>query len=97
MSVRTVVGHCVKGIYYRNYSGQDWDALPAQSIRVSFSIPTFMMMANLIRNSSEFVIAVGDFVSLFRVRLKNSPFLFRKLARLIQDFQRDSYLADIVQ
>lgn len=56
-----------------------------------------MVMEDLIRDALEFVIAVGDLIALFRVGLQDLPFLIRELARLVQDFQGNSDLADIVQ
>ena len=54
-----------------------------------------MVMADLIGDPPEFVVAVGDLIALFRMGPQDLPFLVRKLARFIQDLQGDSDLADM--
>ena len=97
MPIRTIIGHGVIRVHHSDHSGQEGDALPAETIRVPFSVPALMMMPDLICDPPELIIAAGNFISFFRMGLQDLPFFVRKFARLIEYFQRNSNFADVMQ
>ena len=55
------------------------------------------MVPDLIGDPFELMVAVGDLIPLFRMGLQDLPLLIGKLARFVEDLQRNSDLADIMQ
>ena len=97
LPVRAVVDHGVIRIHHSDHAGQKRNALPAQAIRIPLAVPPLMMVQNILRDPLQLRIAAGDLIALFRVGTQDLPLFLRKPPGLIQDLQRNSDLADIMQ